>query len=141
MKVAHKLKLYLLILFCFLVQNAFVYFDLPNPRVERLSTVEHQGLKIWRREGCMFCHQFYGQGGFMGPDLTNVASRVSLEDLSLRLDVGGYRMPSFKLKKEEKEQLYAYLRFMNSTGQGTLNTFESKSDLPWYEFRQEVTSQ
>ena len=32
------------------------------------------GWETWQNKNCQSCHQLYGLGGYMGPDLTNVAS-------------------------------------------------------------------
>ncbi|MCH7870146.1 MAG: c-type cytochrome, partial [Planctomycetes bacterium] len=38
------------------------------------------GLAIWRENNCQACHQIYGYGGFLGPDLTNLMDRRPDED-------------------------------------------------------------
>ena len=32
------------------------------------------GMNMWQNKNCQSCHQLYGLGGYMGPDLTNTAS-------------------------------------------------------------------
>lgn len=40
-----------------------------------------RGKRMFAASGCYACHTFAGEGGALGPDLTNVASRLSLRDL------------------------------------------------------------
>jgi cytochrome c oxidase subunit 2 len=35
------------------------------------------GRHLFEREGCLECHRFRGEGGYLGPDLTAVAARGS----------------------------------------------------------------
>jgi ubiquinol-cytochrome c reductase cytochrome b subunit len=52
-----------------------------------------------------------GQGGLRGPDLSNVADRLSREQLIWRISNGGYNMPGFtyNLKATEMGDLVAFL--------------------------------
>ncbi|MFQ5767659.1 MAG: c-type cytochrome [Acidobacteriota bacterium] len=58
----------------------------------RLTNLEWRGLELWRSHNCQACHQIYGFGGFLGPDLTN-------------------------LDQDDQKALLAYLRAINRTGQ------------------------
>jgi putative heme-binding domain-containing protein len=41
----------------------------------------NQGQKMYAAAHCAVCHQFNGQGGLAGPDLSNLANRFSLQDI------------------------------------------------------------
>ncbi len=67
------------------VQTVLVYTD---ERQDPLSDIELRGRALWHENACQVCHQIYGQGGFLGPDLTNVASRLEDSRLESLLTVG-----------------------------------------------------
>jgi mono/diheme cytochrome c family protein len=73
------------------------------------------GAALFRREGCIGCHVFQGQGGFMGPDLTAVRNRRSRgwireQIKNSRQHNPNSAMPSFDhLSWREINALIAYL--------------------------------
>ena len=105
-----------LLVACFVTQTALVYLDpVDSPP---LSALAQEGRQLWQRHNCQTCHQIYGFGGFLGPDLTNAASRVAPERLQRLLGEGTGSMPAFDLTSAEATALSAFLEAMNETGQG-----------------------
>jgi len=51
------------------------------PAVRRTPAVLDQGRRVFATALCYRCHRFAGQGGMVGPDLTNVARRLNVHDL------------------------------------------------------------
>ncbi len=64
----------------------------------------------------MACHQFYGLGGYMGPDLTNVISSKGAAYARAFLISGTERMPDFGFDDHEMDDLIAFLEFVDSMG-------------------------
>ncbi|HEY3308627.1 MAG TPA: c-type cytochrome [Desulfuromonadaceae bacterium] len=68
------------------------------------------------KQKCAMCHVVKGQGGAIGPDLTQVASRLKEKDLRGKLDnprktAPNSSMPSFKtLPKPDMDALIGYLK-------------------------------
>ncbi|MCG8467267.1 MAG: cytochrome c [Gemmatimonadetes bacterium] len=91
---------------CFGIQTGLVYSD---TRSEPLSDAALAGRASWHRHACQTCHQLYGQGGFLGPDLTNAASRVDSTRLVSLLTVGSGQMPPFEMGLDEIAHLAAFL--------------------------------
>lgn len=58
----------------FAIQTALVYSD---ERADGLSEPAIRGRELWYANACQVCHQVYGNGGFLGPDLTNAARSVT----------------------------------------------------------------
>jgi len=82
-----------------------------------LNAVEQDGLRLWRANNCQACHQIYGFGGFLGPDLTNrVTDDTPDETYWWILTKGSGRMPAFDFEDSEREAIMAYLRAVNRTG-------------------------
>ena len=101
---------------CFVGQTYLVYSDPTETRV--LQGEELAGRRVWLANNCQACHQLYGFGGFLGPDLTNAASRLQKPQLADRLVLGEGQMPSFDLPEDEVEALWKFLSAMDETGIG-----------------------
>ncbi|MDP7062189.1 MAG: cytochrome c [Planctomycetota bacterium] len=105
-----------ILVLCFICQSYLVYTDSTESRV--LVGEELAGRRVWLANNCQACHQLYGFGGFLGPDLTNAASRLQKPQLAALLALGEGQMPRFDLPEEEVEALWSFLRAMNETGIG-----------------------
>ncbi len=92
------------------IQTALVYTD---TREDRLSEAALRGRTLWHESSCQVCHQVYGQGGFLGPDLTNTAGRVSPERIRSLLTVGSGQMPAFGFSGDQIASLTAYLEALD----------------------------
>ncbi len=102
-----------------LVQAALTYSDFPGgPRGGRLEGEAAEGLRIWRNSNCQACHQIHGLGGFLGPDLTNVASRYTEEELEPVLVWGRNAMPAFGFERAERSALVEFFQALDRTGPG-----------------------
>ena len=90
----------------FVVQTGLVYSDDVDIV---LSEDAVQGRKLFHDGACQVCHQLWGQGGFLGPDLTNAASRVDETRLASLLTVGSGQMPAFDYTAEQIGYVRAFL--------------------------------
>ncbi len=106
----------ILLVTAFITQTVFVYAD-SNPTTQ-LEGQALEGRQIWLANNCQACHQLYGFGGFLGPDLTNAASRINQDQLKDRLSMGKGLMPKFELNPTEVDSLWAFLEEMDLTGIG-----------------------
>lgn len=102
----------------FFVVSIVAYTDFPRRASEPpLTELERQGLAVWRRHNCQVCHQLYGFGGFLGPDLTNRVTDNTPDTTFRQLLVrGSGLMPALKLDASDQKALLAFLRAMNRTG-------------------------
>lgn len=75
-----------------------------------------QGWAIWQEKNCQSCHQLYGLGGYMGPDLTNVSGTRSCNYLKTFIKYGTGRMPNFHLADSEVDNVVAFLSWVDKTG-------------------------
>jgi ubiquinol-cytochrome c reductase cytochrome b subunit len=77
-----------------------------------LGASEAAGAQLFLRKECFACHQVGGAGGRRGPDLDDVASRLSREQIVSTILVGkGQAMPSFAsaFTPQELADLVAFL--------------------------------
>ncbi len=130
----HKKVLMFCLTLAFVVQSALVYSD---DRREPLSEEALKGRSLWHRNGCQVCHQIYGQGGFLGPDLTNVASSIERTRLESLLTVGSGQMPAYGFSSEQVSQMVSYFEALDrpDLGRGQLRmgtTLEGSG--PWGAF-------
>jgi nitric oxide reductase subunit C len=78
------------------------------------------GKLVFQKYNCISCHQIYGLGGYMGPDLSQVmvAEGKGEAYVNAFLTAGTDKMPRFDLEDQEKADLIAYLRYVGKATQG-----------------------
>lgn len=88
------------------------------------------GKLLYQKYNCVACHQLYGLGGYMGPDLTNVVSEKGKGELYVKafLIGGTQKMPNFHLADNEIAALVAYLKYVDKTGLSPVKEFRTKWD-------------
>jgi ubiquinol-cytochrome c reductase cytochrome b subunit len=86
---------------------------LTTVSIHSTDPVAISGAALFYKKGCLFCHQVNNQGGLKGPDLSDVALRLSTQDITIRIVNGGSNMPAYGgiLSKNE---LTAIVAFLNS---------------------------
>mgnify|MGYP006183936697 CR=1 FL=1 len=93
----------LLLLLLFAAYNYTLYTTQSDYGTIRLSEKALQGEKHWRENNCNACHQLYGLGGYLGPDLTNVYSfrKGDVQYLKSMFNSGVKAMPRFDFNETE----------------------------------------
>jgi nitric oxide reductase subunit C len=116
--------IYFFLSISFLLFSWKVYTDTEIP-VLTLSEEAANGKKLWQKHNCISCHQLYGLGGFMGPDLTNVMSDPAKGELyvSAILKHGMNRMPDYKFTDEEINALMEFFIHTDQSGIYPLRNF------------------
>ncbi|PKP26577.1 MAG: nitric-oxide reductase [Bacteroidetes bacterium HGW-Bacteroidetes-2] len=112
------LILFLLLSLAFLVFSSSIYKDdtvYEKKPVAYDAALQKEGRLIWQKNNCHVCHQLYGLGGFLGPDLTNVADK-GYYYIDAFLKVGINSMPIFNLTEEESLHLFEFLKATNASG-------------------------
>jgi nitric oxide reductase subunit C len=99
-------------------QTLLVYEDDTPLAAPPLDELALRGRAIWHASNCHTCHQLYGFGGFLGPDLTNAAGRLTRHRLDEILTVGSGQMPAFHFSANDIDALQAFLFAMHETGVG-----------------------
>jgi nitric oxide reductase subunit C len=103
----------------FVAYSAYVYTAGTRvPQPVALTDSVHDGYRLFQQHNCIACHQFYGLGGYMGPDLTNVISSEGKGPLYARafMQAGTARMPDFALSERELDALIAFLEYVDAAG-------------------------
>jgi nitric oxide reductase subunit C len=75
------------------------------------------GKQLYQQYNCSACHQVYGLGGYLGPELTTAYSDKNRGEAYMRamLQVGGSRMPNFHFTTQQIDALIAYLKYVDTT--------------------------
>ena len=119
-------KSWIALFIVFAVYTTFVYSNCDKRSIAE-SKPDRQvlaGWKTWQAKNCQSCHQVYGLGGYMGPDLTNIAADPAKGDVYMRtfIKYGTGRMPNFNLADTDIDHLVAFLTWVNKSGKTKVPT-------------------
>ena len=80
---------------------------------------------MWQKYNCQSCHQLYGLGGYLGPDLTNVYSNTKKGEVVIRTLVkyGVKQMPACNMSKNELDNLVEFLKSVDASGKADPRNF------------------
>ena len=118
---AHPKRIFLLLFVCFLTFSIWIYaipLFSPTPYSEKELHLVAEGRLVWQKYNCHTCHQLYGLGGYLGPDLTNVYSRTSNNEAYIKgiIKSGVKQMPAFEISDDEMKALLHFLKNVDATG-------------------------
>lgn len=84
---------------------------LPASLVEKDNSVAGQGMILFQQKACEYCHRIDNYGGYVGPDLTHVANRLTEQEMRIRIINGSKDMPAYasSLTGDELEKLVKFL--------------------------------
>ena len=107
-----------ILLVSFGLYNYVVYNTDGYIASENLSPEAVRGQQLFQSNRCWSCHQLYGLGGYLGPDLTNVYSDEKKGPLYIKafLNSGVMSMPQFHFDEAEKDAIVEYLKQVDQTG-------------------------
>ena len=118
---AHPKRIFLMLFVCFLAFSIWIYaipLFSPTPYSEKELHLVAEGRLVWQKYNCHTCHQLYGLGGYLGPDLTNVYSRTSNNEAYIKgiIKSGVKQMPAFEISDDEMKALLHFLKNVDDTG-------------------------
>ena len=119
-----NLFIFLILTVLFLGYSLLIYL---RPLDDRPGTSSEagSGKMVWQKYNCQACHQLYGLGGYLGPDLTNVISEKGKGEHYVigMVRSGSKQMPAFTMTETEEQQLIGFLRHVNASGVADPRTF------------------
>lgn len=118
----YKIPVAITLVSAFLVYSAHLYSALSVP-VLPASHAADRGKMVWQKYNCIACHQIYGLGGYLGPDLTNVYSLRGEPVIRALVQNGTNVMPAFHCSNEEMDQLVAFFKQIDTSGKSDPRTF------------------
>lgn len=99
--------------------GGFVWSNLAAWRLESpLSQGALTGKKVWQKHNCISCHTLFGNGGYVGDDLTRITMRRTPEEIIQYMVNPGVMRPNKKrthpaLEPDDAKQLVEYLDFVS----------------------------
>lgn len=121
--------IFIMLSILFLVYSFSIYLN-PRPSAgsdQYNKTIAADGKLVWQKYNCQSCHQLYGLGGYLGPDLTNVMSNPLKGEYVARLMIrsGTRQMPAYHLSKQEMNELVEFLKSADASGQADPRNFKA----------------
>ena len=115
-----KIATFICLLGVYLLYSFTVYTKGTETQIVFSATEQseiNKGKQIFQDYNCIACHQLYGLGGYLGPELTTSYSDPRRGKLYIRafLQAGSLRMPDFHFKNDEINALVSYLKYVDST--------------------------
>ncbi|WP_325202721.1 cytochrome c [Flavobacterium sp.] len=98
--------------------NFIIYAEDDSGNQKRLSDQALKGQELWQQNNCFSCHQLYGLGGYLAPDLTNIysAENKGADYIKAFLNSGIKAMPRFHFTEDEKEAIVTFLKEVDESG-------------------------
>lgn len=117
MKDQSKLLIFTLLSAAFLSYSFFLYSG-NSAYTSTEGTSTDRGKRLWQEKNCISCHQIYGLGGYLGPDLTNSWSQRGPDYIKAFLRSGTVVMPNYGFSENEVEDLARYMKSIDESGIG-----------------------
>lgn len=136
-RAVHRRTIFFGLVGLFVVQSGFTWTSataVPDEAAAYDASAE-RGAQLYRDFNCTACHQFYGLGGYMGPDLTNVTIEEGKGEAYAKGIIlsGTQRMPALGLTPPQADDLVAYLNAAAATGHYPIRSVEFTA---WGTYRQ-----
>jgi nitric oxide reductase subunit C len=110
-------RIFILLMIAYFSYSLFIYAYSTNEN-DRPSSQVLSGFLLWQKNNCQACHQLYGLGGYMGPDLTNIVSDTAKGALfaTAFIRAGSLKMPNFNFTDNEVSDLISFLTWVDKSG-------------------------
>ncbi|MFZ1941475.1 MAG: cytochrome b N-terminal domain-containing protein [Terracidiphilus sp.] len=88
---------------------------IPVAKLQKATPLVRQGAAVFQAKQCRNCHTIGGAGGERGPDLDNVATRLTIDQMRFKVVTGGGNMPAYgkNLSPSEIEALVSFLETLH----------------------------
>ena len=115
-----KLTILLILILTYAGYTAAVYTTGTESNIKidkEFKALVIEGKQLYQEYNCSACHQIYGLGGYLGPELTTAYSDKHRGEFFLRamMESGGERMPKFNFTPKQTDALIAYLKYVDTT--------------------------
>jgi nitric oxide reductase subunit C len=109
-------SVFLFLILLFIGYTYFVYTEgTENVNSPEMNESAIKGRILWQENNCTACHQIYGLGGYLGPDLTNVYRRYG-DGTKGFFNAGKGVMTKYNFTDKEQEYLLEFLKSVDESG-------------------------
>jgi len=119
-RAVHRRLLFFGLVVLFVVQTGLTWTSSTRVAEGRgtLDEAARRGRQVYQEFNCTACHQFYGLGGYMGPDLTQVTRAEGKGPAYAKGIIlhGTERMPALGVSAAQADDLVAYLDAWAASG-------------------------
>ena len=122
-----KIIVITVLLAAFLCYSFFLYSALPVKNYPVRKEAD-SGKLAWQKYNCNACHQVYGLGGYLGPDLTNIYSIKGAAYIQAFLKTGTTIMPAYNLNNREIQDITTFMKSLDASGKSDPKTFTLNYD-------------
>ena len=102
---------------CYLLYSAWVYTaGTEGPSITiHPDEAAQRGKLVYQKYNCTACHQLFGLGGYLGPELTTTMSQQGKGEILANafLISGSPRMPNLHLQQQEVADVIEYLKYVD----------------------------
>ncbi|MCZ2460972.1 MAG: cytochrome c [Chitinophagales bacterium] len=115
-----KMVIFIILFVAYITYSAVVYTKGTKSNIQLPETEwakVNRGKLLYQQYNCTSCHQLYGLGGYLGPELTTAYSDSLRGETYMRafLKNGGSRMPNFHLADTDIDALVSFLKYVDQT--------------------------
>lgn len=113
-----KTTVFIVLFLGYTAYSGWVYtYGTQQRKSVRFTNQQFAGKALWQKNNCTACHQLYGLGGYLGPDLTTIISDNKRGKLyaTAFLKTGGTTMPGFHFNNKEIDALISYLAYVDAS--------------------------
>ncbi|MFM9946289.1 MAG: c-type cytochrome [Bacteroidia bacterium] len=118
--------IFFILSFSFLIYSLLIYVH-PSGEKEINFNIKKasEGRIVWQKYNCQSCHQLYGLGGYLGPDLTNIYSNPTKGEAVIRalIKSGVMQMPACNISEFELDKLVEFLKSVDASGKSDPRNF------------------
>ncbi|MBS1572244.1 MAG: cytochrome c [Bacteroidetes bacterium] len=115
----YKIWTILVLGIAYILYSGWIYNDATDFGTT-MSAKQIEGKQIYQENNCQSCHQIFGLGGYLGPELTSVMSDKNRGEAYARAFLengGGTRMPQFNFTKQQVDAILDYLKYVDVNAQ------------------------
>lgn len=121
------IHIFIVLSLSFLIYSFSIYIHPIYAKTESNINIEKaiSGRLVWQKYNCQSCHQFYGLGGYLGTDLTNIYSAKNKGEAVIKsvILIGNDAMPAYHLSENELTDLMEFFKQTNQSGRADYNNF------------------
>ena len=115
-----KILAFIILFVAYLVYSIIVYTKGTEKNIIVSSEEQMKiknGSQLFQQYNCIACHQLYGLGGYLGPELTTAYSDPGRGELYIKtfLKAGARRMPNYHFKEEDINALISFLKYVDQS--------------------------